>query len=225
VKKFFIVLVLFTFFSVLAYVGLQMRDVVVAKNYSDYWQQKGFDGGDYVYVVLGDGTGLGIGASSVSKSYVGLLTEKIKQTDRRVKVVNLSSKDADINTVINEQIPKIGNLKPDLVTLTIGMNDLSTGGLDNFVDDMKILLQLLPPRVSYISELPFTLEPNKEKIIRSANLKILELANIAGVNTVLLADTLNHKSYDFTIYDWGLRYPNDKGYAMWANAFWNSIQQ
>lgn len=225
-KKIIVIGVLFIFFGVLIYVGLQMRDVVTAKNYSDYWQQKAFDGGDYVYVVLGDESGLGVGASSVSKGYAGLLVDKIKQVESSIKIINLSSKDATINTVINEQIPKIGNLKPDLVTVTVGMHDVESGkGLDVFTHDLQILLSLLPGRVSYISELPFTLIPNNEKIIRSGNLKILELANVAGVNTVLLGSTLNKKSYDISVYDWGLKYPNDKGYFQWANEFWNVITQ
>lgn len=202
-----------------------MRDVVTAKNYSDYWQQGAFDGGDFVYIVLGDGNGLGIGASNVSKGYAGLIIDKIKQTDRSVKVVNLSSKDATINTVVNEQIPKIGNLKPDLVTVTIGQKDIESGKtLDTFSHDMQVLLPLLPTRVSYISELPFTVGHN-QSLVRSANLKLLELANIAGVNTVLLGNTFNTKSLDITVYDWSLKYPNDKGYALWADAFWTAISE
>lgn len=225
-KKFIVSGILLIFFGVLIYVGLQMRDVVTAKNYSDYWQQKAFDGGDYVYVVLGDARGLGVGASSVSRGYVSLLADKIKQSESSVKIINLSSKDATINTVINEQIPKIENLKPDLVTVTVGMQDIESGkGLDSFSHDMQILLSLLPGRVSYISELPFTLIPNNEKIMRVANLKILELANAAGVNTVLLGNSINKKSYDISVYDWGLKYPNDKGYKMWADEFWNVINQ
>ncbi len=224
-KKAIIIFVLLLLFGGLAYVGLEMRDVVVSKNYTDYWQQKAFDSGDFVYVVLGDANGLGVGASSAMKGYVGLLTDKIKQTDRTVKIVNLSSKDAKINTVINEQLPKIGNLKPDLVTITIGMIDIESGkGLESFAHDMQLLLPLLPTHVSYISEIPFTLIPGKGKVIREANLKILELANIAGVNTVLLGDTLN-KNNDLSVYDWGLKYPNDKGHSLWADAFWNTIQQ
>ncbi len=225
-KKVFVVILLLIFFGVLVYVGLQMRDVVTAKNYSDYWQQKAFDGGDFVYVVLGDEIGLGVGASSVSKGYAGILIDKIKEAEGSVKILNLASKDATINNVINEQIPKIGNLKPDLVTVTVGLHDIESGkGLDVFSHDMQILLSLLPGRVSYISEVPFTIFPNNEKAIRSANLRILELANAAGVNTVMLENSINKKSYDLSLYDWGLKYPNDKGYSQWADAFWNVISQ
>lgn len=225
-KKIFIVVLLLVFFGFLAYVGIEMRDVVTSKNYTEYWQQRAFDGGDFVYVILGDANGLGVGASNATRGYAGLLVDKIRQTNRSVKVVNLSSKDATINTVINQQIPKIGNLKTDLVTVTVGLKDIELGnGLESFIHDMQILLPLLPSRVSYISELPFTLIPIHQKDILSANQKILELANINGVNTVLLGDTLNKQKFDIVVYDWGMRYPNDKGYSLWADAFWNTIQQ
>ncbi len=225
-KKVFVVFLLLIFFGVLVYVGLQMRDVVTAKNYSDYWQQKAFDGGDFVYVVLGDEIGLGVGASSVTKGYAGILIDKIKEAEGSVKILNLASKDATINNVINEQIPKIGNLKPDLVTVTVGLHDIESGrGVDVFSHDMQILLSLLPGRVSYISEVPFAIFPNNEKTVRSANLRILELANAASINTVILENSINKKSYDLSLYDWGLKYPNDKGYTQWADAFWNVISQ
>lgn len=225
-KTIFVLLILSVFLGVLAFVGLQMRDVVTAKNYTEFWQQKAFDGGDYIYVVLGDSTGLGVGASAAMKGYAGLLVDKIRETGRGVKIVNLSSKDADFNTITNEQIPKIGTLKPDLVTVTVGMHDIDSGkDIDIFAEDLRVMLALLPSRVSFISEIPYPLTPNKETKIDAANSKIVEIANAENINVVLLSSTLNQKKYDLTVHDWGLRYPNDKGYAIWADAFWKNIQQ
>lgn len=210
----------------LIYEGLQVRDIAMAKNYSDYWQEKAFDGGNYTYVVLGDATALGVGATSVEKSYARLIAERIKMTGRTVRVVNLAANNADVLNVINKQLPKVAALKPDLVTVTVGLTDINAGvSPDSFAYNLKNLFESLPPHVSYVAELPYPFDNRKDQVVQDTNARIRSIASENGVNVVPLYAATNRKKFDLTIYDWDLTYPNDRGHAMWADTFWAIIQQ
>lgn len=225
-KRVMVSIVFLLLFGVLIYVGLQVRDVATAKNYSDYWQEKAFDGGDYTYVVLGDAAALGVGATSVEKSYARLIAEKIRMTGRSVRVVNLAMKDADVLNVINKQLPKVANLKPDLVTVTVGLADINAGiSQDSFSYNLKNLFENLPPHVSYIGELPYPLDKRKDQVIQDANSQIRIIAQENGVNVVPLYSATYQKNFDVSNYDWDLIYPSDKGHSIWADTFWATIQQ
>lgn len=224
-KKIFILAVVVILFGALVFTGLEVRDQVVSKNYLDYWQERSFDAGDFTYVVLGDATGLGVGATDASKSYVGLLLQRLKDTGKSVKIINLSVKDADISNVMSVQLPKIGDVKPDLVTITVGMKDINSGiSLDDFEQNARTLFSMLPQRVSYVADLPHTLNPNQDKIIKDANFRLTQAALSESVTVVPLYEATKHIN-DMSIWDWGLRYPNDTGYKLWADTFWATIQQ
>lgn len=212
-------------FGSMVYGGLNLRDSLVSKNFSDYWQERSFDSGDFTYVVLGDATGLGVGATDASKGYAGLLVQKLEDSGKSVKVINMSVKDADISNIINYQIPKIDEVKPDLVTITVGMQDINSGkSLDDFEQDARTLFSLLPPRVSYVADLPHGLDPKKDEIIKDINYRLTQAALSENVTVVPLYEATQHID-DMSIWDWGLRYPNDTGYKLWADTFWAAIQQ
>ena len=78
----------------------------------------------FVYVALGDSTVEGIGATAPHRSYTGILHGVIKEKKKRTHYHNLGIAGATIQDVIRLQLAKAIELQPDLITLSVGANDI-----------------------------------------------------------------------------------------------------
>lgn len=78
-----------------------------------------------LYVALGDSTVKGIGASSQSANYVSRLHARLRTVYPQAGVVNLGVGGATSADVIDRQLERALLLRPQLVTLSIGPNDLT----------------------------------------------------------------------------------------------------
>jgi len=78
-----------------------------------------------LWVVLGDSTAQGLGASSPDHGYVGqVLAELRQETHLPWRVLNLSVSGALTRDVLNGQLPRLSAVTPDLVTCGVGFNDI-----------------------------------------------------------------------------------------------------
>lgn len=197
--------------------------------YSAYWHARAAEpsrSGELLYVALGDSTGLGIGATSPSKGYVGLIEKGLKEkTGQPVKVVNLSVSGSRVKKCLEQQIPKLKKLKPDVVTIEIGANDVANWDATSFRHDMTTLINDLPDD-TVISDIPYfgggikrSLEPN----VLAANKIILELAKKRGL-TVAPLHKLTKSRDSLLTYSADFFHPNNRGYRNWFDAFWGSIK-
>ena len=83
------------------------------------------DAADPLWVVLGDSTAQGLGAAGPRGGYVGqTLYELRRTTGRHWRVLNLSVSGALMRDVIADQIPRLDEVRPDLVTCGAGVNDI-----------------------------------------------------------------------------------------------------
>lgn len=225
IKKLVILMIIVLLLGGFLYGALLVRNTMTAKDYTDYWQEQLFNGGNFTYVILGDSYALGIGATTVRNGYPGRIAAKIKDSGRSVRMVNLSSKDATLDDVISNQIPKVANYKPDLVTVTVGMQDINNNeNVDDISQKYSYLIQALPTHVSYIGELPASYDKNKNATVVAINAQINSIGAQNGINVVPLYAATYPKRFDITTYDWDLTHPSDKGYQLWADTFWTSIQ-
>src|SRR5882724_10810737 len=80
----------------------------------------------FLYVALGDSTVEGVGATSPDRNYVALLYERLRAVYPRARVVNLGAGGATSADVLLRQLDRAIGLRPDLVTLSIGPNDITT---------------------------------------------------------------------------------------------------
>lgn len=224
-KKLAWTILLLFLFGGFIYGGIYVRNILTAKNYSDYWQQQAIDVGDYIYVSLGDSKALGVGSTDPKKSYVGIIRERIQETNGKlVKIINLATSDADIKKVITDQLPKLQLYKADLVTVSVGQNDIDMGReVSSISQDYNTLLEALPNHVSYIAELPATYDNKKNIIIQSVNAQLKLSGEETGVNVIPLYEASKVGITSTTYYDWDFYHPSDKGYLIWADAFWNQI--
>jgi hypothetical protein len=110
-----------------------------------------------LWVVLGDSTSQGIGATTREVSYVGVVHEMLRRRDAW-RVVNLSRAGADVADVLARQLPELASLTAEepaaLVSCIIGAEDVArhTPGLDTSLRQVIAAL----PTGSVIGTIPRT---------------------------------------------------------------------
>ena len=77
------------------------------------------------YLALGDSYTIGTGASSPEHSWPAIIAERLKQqTGHEVSLANPAVNGFTTEDLIEHELPLVTELKPDLVTILIGVNDL-----------------------------------------------------------------------------------------------------
>lgn len=118
--------------------------------FADIWRennQQALAASGPLWVVLGDSTAQGIGASSPLHGYVGQThAEMVRRSDRPWRVVNLSRSGAVASDVLTRQLPRIDDLpiRPDLVTCGIGGNDILATPPRQLHRTLRALIAALP---------------------------------------------------------------------------------
>lgn len=78
-----------------------------------------------IYVALGDSLTAGVGAESANLTYPYTIASRLSgEKQAQVNLINLGIPGATSADVVNQQLPQVANLRPDLVTLLIGVNDI-----------------------------------------------------------------------------------------------------
>ena len=186
----------------------------------------------FVYVALGDSTAEGIGATDPSRSYPSLVFEKIKQDKKEAVFYNLGKGGARVKDVIESQLPKVIELKPDLVTISVGANDLhGRTKLKHFEKDFFKLIEVLSerteatiiisniPDVSLLPSLSIFVRYLSKFLTRRLNRVIYRYAKRSQCVLIDLYDgsKMYSKKYSDLISEDGF-HPSDKGYSLWAKA-------
>jgi lysophospholipase L1-like esterase len=189
--------------------------------HSKFWRDLAAEEGDLLYVAIGDSAAQGIGASRPDHSYVGVLARTLRaHTDRAVRVVNLGVSGSTVAIAIEAQLPRLAKLDPDIVTVSIGGNDVANFEPRRFERDLATLLDALPPH-AIVADLPsFHFLPAERKV-RVANAILRRLAGERGLTVAPMHSRTRRQGI------WGvstqfagdLFHSNDRGYRVWASAF------
>ena len=169
---------------------------------------------DALVVAVGDSLSQGIGASSIEASWVLALATRLSSPGQSARVINLSKSGGKISDVLDTQLPRLVDLgrQPDLVTCTVGSNDL-IGSLrfSATVERMRVLLETLPDQAVMATI------PDRGSLVAKAFNNQLRTA--AAESAVRLADVapLAYRGRRTYASDWF--HPNDNGYAAWLAAF------
>ncbi len=95
-----------------------------------------------LWVALGDSLSVGIGAGAYDRGWVGQLAARMPGW----RVVNLAVSGGRVRDVLERQLPVLETLRPALVTLLIGNNDLVSPRLRPALPaDLAELLRRVPP--------------------------------------------------------------------------------
>lgn len=189
------------------------------------------------YVAAGDSTAVGQGASDVAHTYPYQVAEHLAQNGATVNYSNVAVGGAETEDVITAQLPKIIAADPDVVTISVGANDMThlhtnASILANDKTIIDTLLQQTNAQI-YIMDIPNFYAAT---LLPPWYVKILEF-KIRSLNPELLAlDQSRVHVIDIHNYGWSQYpnlaatvssdqfHPNDLGYQNWANAFIASLQ-
>jgi acyl-CoA thioesterase-1 len=214
---------LILFFVALEIIKLNQLHQSVS-SYAKYWRQQSAKQGEFVYVALGDSAAQGIGASRPELGYVGLLIKQVEQTTgKSVHVLNLSESGAKIEDVINKQIPQLKNIKPDLMTIEVGSNDVANDyDTQKFQQQYDQLASLLPAN-TFVANIPYfggRLKYNDKAIDAS---KYVQQA--AQKHNLKLVDLQTATKQEQSIFNYSVDFfhPSNRAYKIWSDAFWKII--
>ena len=196
---------------------------------ADYWSGPRGQLGGLLYVALGDSAAQGIGASRPERGYVGLLAEWLRQrTGRPVQVINLSRSGARISDVRDTQVPALAALgrTPDVLTVGIGGNDMAGYDRQRFAMAAERLTAALPAG-SYVADVPYFMHGRWERDAQQAADLLRDSATRHGLRPVPLHAALEAQGWQgmFTQFAADWFHPNDRGYRIWAEAFWREIDR
>jgi lysophospholipase L1-like esterase len=198
-------------------------------------------GGPLRYLALGDSYTIGTGASSASRSWPSMIAERLnRETGREVQLDNPAVSGFTTLDVIDKELHLVEQLKPDLVTILIGVNDLVTNrGADEYrsslakIYDEVASLKLRAGRVVAISipnwsVVPAALEYGDAPYVRattnSFNGVAREEAEAHGFMWVdiTVVSTSGLGSPGWIASD--NLHPGDAQYAAWADAIWARVK-
>jgi acyl-CoA thioesterase-1 len=197
----------------------------------------GKGGKPVVYVALGDSTGVGVGARK-GGGYPQRLLERIERVRPGSRLVNLCVSGATTGDLLRSQVGRVGEARPDLVTVGIGINDVTrqvtpeqfARNYEEIVTrlraqtDAPVVLSNLPD-VSHAPAVPVFLREEARRRIELFNARIGETAARHGldvVDTYAKSGAVIPTHPEFFSSD-GF-HPSDEGYEFWAFEMWPAVK-
>lgn len=192
-----------------------------------------------VYVAFGDSTGVGVGARK-GGGYVARVFERIERVRAGSSVRNFCVSGAETSDVLRGQLTRLdATTRPSLVTLGIGINDVSHGVTpEQFTRNYEEIVTRLKsktdapivatniPDISHAPRVPAFLHEQVRERIQLFNTRIAE---IAQRHDLLLVDAYdmsrevipNHPEF----FSPDGFHPSDEGYEYWAKMMWPAVKQ
>lgn len=192
--------------------------------HSKWWRDHAKADGELLYVAIGDSAAQGIGASRPDRSYVGQIADELREaTGRSVRVVNLSVSGATTSLAVRDQLPRfrdLRGLRPDVVTVSIGANDIAEWDPVRFDRNIRSIFAELPLH-AVVADLPCFYFPQNERKVAEANRMLRSAAREHGLVVAPLHDATRRQGLRgiLTQFARDMFHPNDHGYAVWAEAF------
>lgn len=189
------------------------------------WRRRAQQPGELLYVALGDSAAQGVGTSDLDASYVGLLAARLQRnTGRSVRIVNLSRYGARVRNVIAEQLPLLADLRPDLLTLGVGANDMRRFDRDEFGAAFEALLGALPSH-AIVSDIPCFYSGARELDAVIASRLIANLVRAHGQALAPLHRVTEVRRGWGSVPDfsWDQFHPSARGYRVWESAFAGAV--
>ncbi len=191
------------------------------------------------YVALGDSTVKGEGATRTELNYVSRLHARLVALYPRARLVNLGVGAATSVDVITRQLARAVALRPDLVTLSIGPNDITTGvRVEAYERNLDTILGRLTRETSAVvvaNLLPdlavtprFNRSSQRDAVGRRTvlfNEALMRRARAHGVELVdLYAPSQQEVPRRPELVAADGYHPSDAGYARWAELVWTRIE-
>jgi lysophospholipase L1-like esterase len=201
-------------------------------------------------VTLGDGYTAGTSTGAPKRdSWPAQLVQVMAHTDTRLQLAgNLALGSRTSEYVLNDQLPQVGPLQPDLVTLQVGANDIITVGAggsfsgarldeyrDNVSDILDGLLEILPADRIFVITIPdHNLTEKGQKIgppdpgnddVSEANAALAEVAGERGVAVVDISPVYELVVNDPSLVLAGGPDPSARQFAGWVQIIGRRIRE
>ncbi|HZZ86462.1 MAG TPA: SGNH/GDSL hydrolase family protein [Anaeromyxobacteraceae bacterium] len=189
-----------------------------------------------IYVALGDSTGVGVGAGN-DGGYVRRTAERLRQSGLRVQLANLCVSGARVADVVSGQLPHLDAVEPELVTVGVGINDVTNGTpvpvFEELYGQLLGRLAATGARVVVLEVPDLSLSPLATD--QAARLGIRR--RVEAVNAIIHAAAARHR---YQVVDLFLEsraelpghpellcsdrfHPSAAGYDRWAAALWPAV--
>ncbi len=190
------------------------------------------------YVAIGDSTVYGVGANGTERNYVSRLYERLRSVYPEARMVNLGVGGATGADVVNGQLGRAVALRPDLVTLSIGPNDITKGqAVAEYERDLETIFRTLireTTAVLVVNLIPdLTVTPRfrgreeaakvgrrvvlfNEALVRQARaygVEVVDLYSASQQEVPRRPELMAADGY----------HPSDEGYARWADLMWQGV--
>jgi lysophospholipase L1-like esterase len=121
---------------------------------------------------------------------------------------------------VQDQLPKLAKYRPDVMTVSIGANDIAKWDPVGFERGLRTIFDAVPPH-TLVADLPFFYFPQNERKVAVANEILRRLAAERGLTVVRLHRETRLRGFRrmFTHFANDMFHPNDHGYRVWADAF------
>ncbi len=192
-----------------------------------------------LYVALGDSTVEGVGATIPDRNYVSRLHERLRAVYPSARVVNLGAGGATSADVLLRQLDRAIGLRPHLVTLSIGPNDITTRvPVATYEMNLETILGRLRYETSAVAVV--NLIPDLAVTPRFSRSRLREAV---GRQTIVFNEALERKGWAHgaelvNLYAASQRevplqpelissdgyHPSDTGYARWAELVWTGVE-
>lgn len=224
-----VILVVLAALAVVGRMLLLRRRTAGAKRLADtlhlnarWWNDQRTRDGELLYVAVGDSAAQGVGASRPGRSYVGLIANHLRdRAGQSVRVINLSISGARVREALEFQLPALLRLKPDILTVAIGANDIALFNRRRFESEIEELYSQLPAG-AIVGNVPSFYLGTSEVNAQIANAIIRTSAEKYGFEVAdVYAQTRRQGAarYAFNQVAADFFHPNDRGYRVWASAF------
>lgn len=192
-----------------------------------------------LYVALGDSTVEGVGATSPDRNYVSRLHGRLRTVYPAARAANLGVGGATSADVLLRQLDRAIELRPHLVTLSIGPNDITTRvRVETYEKNVDTILRRLVREttavlvVNLIPDLAvtprFVRSPEKDAVGRltvAFNAALGRAGRAYGAELVDLYVASRREAPLRPELMWSDGYhPSDAGYARWAELVWRGVE-
>lgn len=188
------------------------------------------------YVALGDSTAQGVGASASEQTYPFHIANYLMDR-HQVEFINLGTMGYRTEDVI-KQLPQVIDLKPDLITISVGGNDVThLKKKESVVNNFKLIIETLVHQTNariYLTGAPSfegtDLIPtivqtyfDRQSTLLNKELFKIEQERVRWVNIQEYGwDKYKDRSATFSKDQF---HPNDLGYQNWADGFLEQIKK
>ena len=186
-----------------------------------------------LYVALGDSAVYGAGASEQQRNYVGRLFARLRTIYPHAQMVNLSTSGATVEDVVVRQLQHTVALRPDLITLSVGPNEIVQGrNVQDCERDLETIFRTLADETQAVVVMNLLPHPSAapgptDTTREQTALFNAALAHTAELHDVQIVDLPTPSQHELPKLSNTLvtdtRHRSDAGYAEWAELIWRGL--